>query len=466
MGTDQTGPLLRHVRRAVLLRDGTDLTDGQLLGRFVEGRDEVAFAALVRRHGPMVWGVCRRLLDLHDAEDAFQATFLVLVRKAASVRPREMVANWLHGVARQAALQARRTTVRRRARERQSTRTPDPPAAERQPEHDLRFLLDQELGRLPEKYRAAVVLCDLEGRSRKEAARQLGCPEGTVAGRLARARAMLARRLARRGLPAAGGVLAGALWQGTASACVPASVASSTVRAAGRLAAGQATDGVVSAGVLALSEGVRKAMLLTRLKVAAVAVLLVAALCCGAGLLFQSRATAQDRPPEGSKRDAAKGGEKAKLGEHADAVRKELERLQGTWEIASWEIPGGNLPLPDDKELRTLTVEGARATLRVGKQEIVTTWLIDPEKKPKRLDICYEQRLVDGKPEDGGFDGKVGPAIYELDGDTLRECSDDPGERRPDEFSVARPALAKLLGLKESHRSLLTLKRVKPGPER
>ncbi|HEX5271227.1 MAG TPA: sigma-70 family RNA polymerase sigma factor, partial [Gemmataceae bacterium] len=163
-----TSQVVQHFRKA-LLQDGAGLTDGQLLGRFVEGRDEAAFAALVRRHGPMVWGVCHRLLNHQDAEDAFQATFLVLVRKAASVAPRELVANWLYGVAHQAALHARRTAARRGARERQVTQMPDPAVTEPDPWDDLRPLLDAELSRLPDKYRAVVILCDLEGKTRKEA---------------------------------------------------------------------------------------------------------------------------------------------------------------------------------------------------------------------------------------------------------------------------------------------------------
>src|SRR5437588_9601264 len=119
MATSQMNEVVQQLRRAVLLQEGAGLTDGQLLGCFIEHRDEAAFAALVRRHGPLVWGVCRRLLNHHDAEDAFQAAFLVLFRKAASIRPREMLANWLYGVAHLAALHARRTAVRRRARERQ-----------------------------------------------------------------------------------------------------------------------------------------------------------------------------------------------------------------------------------------------------------------------------------------------------------------------------------------------------------
>src|SRR5262245_28203325 len=197
MATSPMSEVIRHLRRAVLLREGAGLTDGQLLEDFLSRRDEAALAALVRRHGPMVWGVCRRVLpNYHDAEDAFQATFLVLVRKAASIVPRERVANWLYGVAPQTALKARATAARRKGRERQLTGMPEPAVAE--PDHwrDLQPLLDEALSRLPDKYRAVIVLCDLEGKSRTETARQLGCPEGTVAGRLARARAMLAKRLA------------------------------------------------------------------------------------------------------------------------------------------------------------------------------------------------------------------------------------------------------------------------------
>src|SRR5262249_15803920 len=149
--------------------------------------DDAAFAALVRRHGPMVWGVCRRVLDnRHDAEDAFQATFLVLVRKAASVAPREMVANWLHGVARRTALKAKATAARRKSREKQFTQVPEPGVTERGFASGPCSQFDEDLSRLPKKYRVAIVLCDLESKTRKEAAQQLGCPEGTLAARLAR----------------------------------------------------------------------------------------------------------------------------------------------------------------------------------------------------------------------------------------------------------------------------------------
>jgi RNA polymerase sigma factor (sigma-70 family) len=279
MATNPKSEILQHLRGAVLSRDGAGLSDGQLLRRFVEGRDDAAFAALVRRHGPLVWGTVRRVLgNHHDAEDAFQATFLVLARKAASVVPRELLANWLYGVAHQTALHARRTAYRRGARERQVATMPEPAAAEQELWRDLQPLLDQELSRLPDKYRAVVVLCDLEGKTRADAAGQLGLPPGTVGSRLARARALLARRLAPHGLAVSGGSLAAVLSQKAASAGVPPSLATSLMTAASRLAAGQA-----AAPVAALAEGVLKAMLLNKLKGVAAVLLLAAVIGLGAG---------------------------------------------------------------------------------------------------------------------------------------------------------------------------------------
>jgi RNA polymerase sigma factor (sigma-70 family) len=271
MSISQMSEVLQHLRQTVLPREGAGRTDGQLLEDFISRREEAALAALVRRHGPMVWGVCRRVLrNYHDAEDAFQATFLVLVRKSASVVPREMVANWLYGVAYQTALKAQATTATRRARERQVIDMTDPEVVEQDPDHDLRPLLDQELSRLPGKYRAVILLCDLEGKTRKEAARQLDLPEGTVAGRLARARVMLAKRLVGQGLAVSGGALAGVLSHSAAVACVPASVVTSTIKAASLLAGGQAAvAGVISAPVAALTEGVLQTMLMTKLKIGA-----------------------------------------------------------------------------------------------------------------------------------------------------------------------------------------------------
>lgn len=289
--------VIQHLRRAVLVQGGAGLTDGQLLTLFLERRDEGAFEALVKRHGPMVMGVCRRVLrNPHDAEDAFQATFLVLVRKAASVVPREMVANWLYGVARTTALRANAATAKRRKRERQVREMPEPEAVEPELWHDLQPVLDQELSRLPDKYRVAIVLCDLEGKSHKEAARQLGWPQGTLSGRLARGRKLLAGRLARHGFAVSGGALAGLLPQ-HASGSVPASLVSSTVKAASLLAAGQAAvAGLISVQAAALTKGVVMTMLLNKLKLVTL-VLMVAAAVSGAGLFYRTQAAEPAKEP-------------------------------------------------------------------------------------------------------------------------------------------------------------------------
>jgi RNA polymerase sigma factor (sigma-70 family) len=290
--TTQLTKVVQHLRRAGQLRAAGELTDGQLLECFVSRHEGTALETLVRRHGPMVWGVCRRVLrNHHDAEDAFQAAFLVLVRKAASVRPREMVGNWLYGVARQTALKARATATRRRTRERQGTDMPEPAAKE--PDFDdVLAVLDQELSALPDKYRAAIVLCDLEGKTRKEAARQLGVPEGTLAARVARGRAMLAKRLARHGLIVSSGALAGLLSQ----RAVPAAVMSATIKTVRLLAAGQAT-GAVAARVAHLTEGVLKTMLLTRAKSALGIGLVVGLLMLGSVFGYHTFAADKPAPP-------------------------------------------------------------------------------------------------------------------------------------------------------------------------
>ena len=304
MATAQMNGLIQRFRRAALLRDGGGLTDGQLLDHFLapassepldegdEGLREAAFASLVRRHGPMVLGVCRRILNnTHDAEDAFQATFLVLVRKAASLRPRDTVGNWLYGVAYHTALKARARGVRRRFKEAQVKFMPRRDALTEDAGHDWQPLLDQELSRLPDKYREPVVLCELEGKTRKEAARHLGLPEGTLSGRLTTARRMLAKRLARRGVVLSAGALAAALSQNAASACVPVPLAISTAKAAALLAAGTTATGVISANVAVLTEGVMKAMLMSKLKVTAAFLTVVGLAALGSGPLVHTSLT-------------------------------------------------------------------------------------------------------------------------------------------------------------------------------
>jgi RNA polymerase sigma factor (sigma-70 family) len=324
MAIGQVSEVIQHLRRTVLLRDVVELTDGQLLGDYLSRRDEAALAALVRRHAPMVWGVCRRVLhDHHDAEDAFQATFLVLIRKAASIASRELLANWLYGVARQTALKARATTAKRKGREKQMAGMPEPALAEQDLWDDLQPFLDQELGQLPDKYRVAIVTCDLEGKTRKEAARQLGLPEGTVASRLSRARVMLAKRLVRHGLALSGGALAGLLSQNLAVAGVPTSVLSSAIKAASLLAAGRVPGDVISTDVVALTEGVVRTMLLTKLKPLIIAVLVIGFQVLGVGI-FAWRSQGSEYPTRQADKETLSKGKDEDL-------KKRLLELDELW---------------------------------------------------------------------------------------------------------------------------------------
>jgi RNA polymerase sigma factor (sigma-70 family) len=269
---------LANLRRQLLAPDGAGLTDGQLLELFVTLRDGAAFEALVRRHGPMVLGVCRRVTrHWQDAEDAFQAAFLVLAKKAGSVTPPGRVGNWLYGVAYRTALKARAQAVRRATRERPVEEVPEP-MAEPPGWNDLAPLLDAELNRLPALYRLPVVLCDLEDRPRTEVARQLGIPEGTLSSRLTAARRKLAARLTRRGFTVSAAALASTLAAGAAAdAEVPRALLGATVRGGLLVAAGQALGGAIPASVAVLAGHTLRALAVGRLTVAVVLTALVAA---------------------------------------------------------------------------------------------------------------------------------------------------------------------------------------------
>lgn len=277
--------LMPTLRRVVLAGAAADRTDGQLLSAFVVNRDADAFAGIVRRHGPMVLGVCRRVTGDHAvADDAFQAVFIVLARRAGVVKPREQVGNWLYGVAYRTALKARAVLARRRSREKQVDVMPEPPVSQRTTIDwaDLQPVIDEELSRLPAKLRVPVVLCDLEGRAQRDVARHLGIPPATLATRIATARRTLAARLTKRGVTLSGGALAGLLCaNGTASA-VPHALAQGVMRAAEIVIGGGVP--LVSAQAVQLSEGVMRMMLLTKLKAVAVTALTLAALTGGLGL--------------------------------------------------------------------------------------------------------------------------------------------------------------------------------------
>lgn len=250
--------VVSRLRRAAAAQAAAGVTDGALLDRFIGQRDHAAFEDLVRRHGPMVLGVCRRILGhRQDVEDAFQAVFLVLVRKASSIVPRDMVGNWLHGVAYQTSVRVRACNLLRQNREKQMVTIPEPTIAE-QGWDDLRPLLDEELGRLPARYRSVLVLCDMEGRTRKDAARHLRCPEGSVSTWLARGRALLAQRLTRRGVALGSSTLATLLSE-HANACVPPTLVDSTLRCASA-----ALMGGIPQGVAVIANGMMRAMAMNK----------------------------------------------------------------------------------------------------------------------------------------------------------------------------------------------------------
>src|SRR5947209_7077914 len=250
MARNDLGAVVQTLRRTVLANGTAQHPDADLLEEFVAGGDQAAFEALVRRHGPMVLGVCRRIVqNAHDAEDAFQATFLILARKAASLSRRELLSGWLYGVAYRVARRSRTMAARRHLRERPYV---DHAGKDNGTSvwSDLEPVLDQELQRLPKAFQLPILLCDLQGKSRREAAKQMGVPEGTLSSRLARGRDLLRQRLTRRGVTLSATALA-LLLAREASASIPGTLATATAQAATGFAAGSAT-GVASAKVIAL----------------------------------------------------------------------------------------------------------------------------------------------------------------------------------------------------------------------
>jgi RNA polymerase sigma factor (sigma-70 family) len=365
-------------------------SDGRLLDAFLSERSGPAFASLVERHGPMVLAVCNRVLrHRQDAEDAFQATFLVLVRRAADVRPRDAVGSWLYGVAYRVALKARALRARRLVREQPLGERPTVAPVE-SPSSDLAEAIDRALGSLPQSYRAAVVACDLEGLSRADAASRLGWKEGTLSGRLARARQLLAERLRKAGIALpAGGIVA---VTGTGDA-VAAELAAETVRLAVE-SCGKTLASGASAPVVALTEGVVRGMFLAKIKVAAVTVLVASTI--GFGVWASARV--------GNGQGAGKGpGDQRVAGtqtreKQAAKRHPDLEAMQGTWWILA--IGDGNkLETVDPNAQRdprqfALTIRddqcyfpnhpAFRKVLGVGK---IT---LDPTKTPKQIDIAHE----------------------------------------------------------------------------
>src|SRR5262245_3045688 len=301
MPPDRTGVLLEQVRKALAAEAAGGLTDRELLRRFTGRHDGEAFAALVRRHGPMVLGVARRVLhDAHASEDVFQAVFLVLARKAPSLRWHESAANWLCTVAYHLARKAKAAAARRHRHE---CHAPDRPSEDPLGEikvREARAVLDEELARLPENYRVPLVLCYLEGMTRDEAAQQLGWSLGTLKRRLEQGRRRLRDRLTRRGLAPAAALLTTAVAGGLAPAMPPA-LATAATRAALLVAAGRALEEVgASASAAALARGLLDGTAAARVKAAIAVALVVGVLTAGAGVAAYGPMSGEPPAPQGN----------------------------------------------------------------------------------------------------------------------------------------------------------------------
>jgi RNA polymerase sigma factor (sigma-70 family) len=383
-------------------------TDDELLAAFVQRRDQAAFAELVRRYGPLVRAACRRALGGGpDADDAFQAVFLILARKAHTVRSAALLGPWLHTVAVRAAARARMQARRRQARERQVSAMPEPAADPPQEPNDWLPLLDAELQRLPERLRRPLVLCELQGLNRTEAARRLGIPEGTLSSRLARARDRLRRRLARAGAVVAGAAVAAALAP-TAEAVPPELIAVTTRAAA---------TGAASAPVAALTDGVLKAMLYAKLKIALIAVLTIG---ISAGTVVAVRyapARADEAKPAAGKSDK--------------------DQLQGKWEFVSGQMRG---KVPDEKELEEIKKHHFEFAGDKLKAKGEASFTLDSAKAPKQFDLKIEEGPAQ---EQGTWLG-----IYEIKGDDLTICIAPPGQDRPTEFASKEGTPIMLMKLK------------------
>jgi RNA polymerase sigma factor (sigma-70 family) len=423
MSDERTHPIVRLVRRLADAGDSQRTTDGELLRRWSAQRDEAAFELLVHRHGGLVWHVCRNLLrEPQAAEDAFQATFLVLVRKAGAIGRPELLGNWLYGVAYRVAQRARKVLARREATERPGVET-EMAAAEEPAGQEVAPLLHEELERLPAKYRRPMVLCYLEGRTNDEAARQLQWPLGTLKVRLMRGREMLRSRLARRGLALSAGTLASVL----APNAAPAALVDATVRGALAFAAG--ATGSLSAGALTLTEGVLATMWWNKARIVIALVLTVALLGTGAGLFafwpVQRPAAEHTAVPAANAREA----EPEKVAD--ELLKSDRFAIKGTWTLVSAESAGKKKTISEEdvkKGTNRLTLGGDRFSLTDNGITHEGTCKLNPDKTPKQIDLVIPQ--PDEVPE------VFLRGIYKLEKDQLTVCFNDPKR----DFGFPRPA--------------------------
>jgi RNA polymerase sigma factor (sigma-70 family) len=351
-----------HFVRGLLTSNRPKLTDAELLQAFASKGDEAAFNTLVKRHGPLVLGVCRRVLGPGpDAEDAFQATFLLLVRKARSIRRPSSLAAWLHGTARRIALYLQRTAARRRKREAAATPARYKSPAEELTWREVQAALDDEIARLAEKYRSVFVLCCLEQKSLREAAGCLGLKEGTVGSRLDRARKALRQRLTRRGIDLSALLATVALAEPSAAVALP--LVQATVRAGCLIGSGQAAAGAVSAKVLGLVPAGIRGMALGKITLVSLAVVAAGTISTAAGLLWptgsQPRSPYHDSPPRIVHQDVTAAPTATRTDDHGDPLPQGAVARLGTTRFRHEGEAGSVVFSPDGKILAAQSREGS-----------------------------------------------------------------------------------------------------------
>jgi|GEM_PF-401247 len=412
--------LIRYLHKASALPEPGRPTDGELLLRFTRSNDPVAFEVLLARHGPMVLNVCRRLLHSdQDAEDAFQATFLTFVRKAASIGKGEALGSWLYKVAYRTTLAAR-TRIQQRALCQSAAVAEDstnpPQDLERR---ESQQMLHAEVNRLPSKYRVPVVLYYFEGKSNQDVARQLGCPEATVRTRLARARDQLRTRLARRGLALSAGLVAAALSRNVLLA-VPYRLADATVKAALQIAGGTAiTGGAVSIPVATLTQGVLRSMFLKKLQHAALLILAMGIGTVGTGLSI--RQAVAEKPVAQDGTDGSPSAAK-----DLPKPQDDREKLQGTWEMWTMVTETINGEVKPPRKIKITWAINEDKIQEVGKDGFlvdVWTFKLNQASTPKAIDMSHRRS------------GTTSLDIYQLEGDTLT-IEKGAAQSRPTVFST------------------------------